>query len=244
MNVRQKLNLDYRGLCENGPINIVVFGDSVTHGALNGTVNYETVYWNVLKKKLNAVRDYMPINMINAGIGGITATLSLDRIERDVTSHHPDLVIVCFGLNDVNTEKEDYISSMRTIFTKCLDCGADVIFMTPNMLNTYVHKETREDCVKFAHETYVKQLDGRMDDYMQSAMALAKEMGVTVCDCYSRWRKLYDSGVDTTELLINKINHPTPQMHQLFADMLFDTIMGTEEFEANTYADTMYKEDK
>ena len=31
-------------------------------------------------------------------------------------------------------------------------------------------------------------------------------------------------GVDTTALLINGMNHPAPEMHKLFADMLFDLI--------------------
>ena len=51
MKVKDKLNMDINGLIENGPINIVVFGDSVTHGALNGFNDYETVYWNLLKQK-------------------------------------------------------------------------------------------------------------------------------------------------------------------------------------------------
>ena len=66
-------------LKENGAINIVVFGDSITHGALNGFNDYETVYWNLLRKKLNSVRDSVPVNMINSGIGRTTAKSSLTR---------------------------------------------------------------------------------------------------------------------------------------------------------------------
>lgn len=119
MKVREKLYLDYEGLIEHGPINIVAFGDSVTHGAVAADeVNYETVYWNRLKRKLNEVRNYVPVNMINAGIGGITAKGSLERMERQVFSHLPDLVIVCFGLNDVNGSLEEYLSSLQCILKK------------------------------------------------------------------------------------------------------------------------------
>ena len=51
MNVKEKLEMDREGLVQNGPINIVIFGDSVSHGALNGNYDYENVYWNLLKKK-------------------------------------------------------------------------------------------------------------------------------------------------------------------------------------------------
>ena len=31
---------------------------------------------------------------------------------------------------------------------------------------------------------------------------------------------------DTTQLLINRINHPCPEMHRLFADALYEMIIG------------------
>lgn len=231
MKIKEKLNLDIEGIIEHGAINIVAFGDSVTHGAIEG-YDYENVYWNLLRKKLNAVRDIVPVNVINSGIAGITSRRSLSRIQRDVISHHPDLVIVCFGLNDSNLES--YINSMTTIFKECLDAGAEVIYLTPNMLNTYVDPETASAHMDYAKVTAARQMDGSMDNQIYSAIEVAKEMGVKVCDCYSEWKKLYESGVDTTQLLINKINHPTAEMHKLFADMLFDVIMNDE---TNTVTD-------
>ncbi|MBQ1989411.1 MAG: hypothetical protein II234_05890 [Clostridia bacterium] len=108
MKIKEKINLDYNGLIEHGPINIVAFGDSVTHGALLNSNNYETVYWNLLRKKINEVRNYVPVNVINAGIGGINARDSIGRIDSQVLCHNPDLIIVCFGLNDVNDPLEVY----------------------------------------------------------------------------------------------------------------------------------------
>lgn len=160
MHVRDKLNMDMEGLIQNGPITIVAFGDSVTHGALRANNNYETVYWNVLKQKLNAVRDFIPVNVINAGIGGITAKASLARMERDVLSHHPDLVIVCFALNDVNGTLEEYKEAMTEIFHACLDRGADVIFLTPNMMNTYLADDVPDEFREYAKLTEEYQNSG------------------------------------------------------------------------------------
>ena len=223
MHIKDKILLDQKGLEQYGPITIVAFGDSVTHGALNGEINYETVYWNRLRKKILDVRNYVPVNVINAGIGGITASGSLGRIESQVLAHRPDLIIVCFGLNDVNDSLERYLSALRTIFEKCLASGADVIFMTPNMLNTYVAPDAPESHLAYAAVTAKYQTEGRMDLYMESAVRLAEEMGVPVCDCYARWKKLAETE-DTTMLLINRINHPTPGMHELFAESLFQMI--------------------
>ncbi|MBQ7923313.1 MAG: GDSL family lipase [Clostridia bacterium] len=230
MNVKEKLQLDYDGLCKYGPVNIVIFGDSVSHGAVNGYYDYENVYWNLLQKKLHEVRDYMPVNMINASIAGTTAAASLNRMEKQVLCHNPDLVIVCFGLNDVNDPMEEYISALTKIFEKCLEAGTEVIFMTPNMLNTYVAEDTPKEFWDYAHWTAEMQNSGRMDRYMEAAAALAEKRGIPVCDCYAQWKELSKTQ-DTTMLLANRINHPTGEMHKLFADALFDLIIGESQAE-------------
>lgn len=226
MTVKEKLlTLDRKGLEEHGPINIVIFGDSVSHGGMRDYVDYENVYWNRLKKKMNALRDYVPVNMIHASIGGTTAKRSLSRLERDVLKHEPDMVIVAFGLNDVNGTLEDYTESLRTIFRRCLELGAEVIFLTPNMLNTRVADDTPEKDRPYAYKTAEMQNGGRMDAYVSAAIKTAEEEGALVCDCYGEWKRLAEKQ-DITELLINRINHPTPEMHALFADRLYDLIIG------------------
>ena len=226
MKVNEKLWLDKQGLTEHGPINIVIFGDSISHGAINGYFDYENVYWNRLKKKLNATRDYMPVNMICAAIGGATAQKSLPRLEKQVLKHEPDLVIVCFGLNDINDELEKYLNALEKIFEDCKKSGADVIFMTPNVLNTYVADGTPEKHYAYAHKTAAMQNEGNVDRYITAAKDLALLMNVTVCDCYAEWKLMAAEGQDTTAMLCNHINHPTREMHKLFADMLFETVFG------------------
>lgn len=240
MHIKDKINLDLAGLIKEGPITIVAFGDSVTHGSLLNEINYETVYWNRLKQKINKLRSYVPVNVINAGIGGITAQASLDRMDSQVLAHHPDLIIVCFGLNDVNGSLDAYLDALRVIFRKGLDSGADVIFMTPNMLNTRVDENTQECYYNYAKVTAGFQNSGRMDQYMDAAKALAEETGVTVCDCYAQWKKLAETQ-DVTDLLVNKINHPTKEMHELFAESLFKTIFGDSLENMLANDDTMYQ---
>ena len=222
--IQKKIDMDYAQLVENGPITIVAFGDSVTHGAVGlGEIDYESVYWNRLRKKINERRNYVPVNVINAGIGGITAKASLGRLDKQVLLHNPDLVIICFGLNDINGELDEYLSALREIFHRVQESGADIIFMTPNTLNTYVAKETHESIRDYAVLMAEVQTSGKMDLFMAKATQLANEMSVPVCDCYAEWKKLSKTQ-DTTRLLANYINHPTRDMHKLFADKLFEMI--------------------
>ena len=226
MRIKDKIRLDLSGLIEHGPVNLVAFGDSVTHGCVGpGEYDYESVYWNRLRRKLIAVNPSMPVNAIDAGINGITAKASLLRIGRDVLCHNPDIVIVCFGLNDVNGPLDEYLSSLREIFDACRSEERDTVFMTPNMLNTYVAEDTIPEYREYAAVTAGYQNGGRMDRYMKEAVDLAEASGVTVCDCYSAWKKRAEAE-DTTMLLANRINHPIREMHELFADMLFSVLLG------------------
>ena len=244
MKIVEKLQMDRKGLVKYGPINIVAFGDSITHGALNiGEMDFETVYHNRLKKKINAIGSYYPVNVINAGIGGMTAVRSLERMDSPVLRYEPDLVIVCFGLNDVNRDKDIYMRSLETIFNRCREQGSDVIFMTPNMLNTYVAEDTHPEHAEYAKKTAFIQTSGRMDEYMSGACGMAQSMGVTVCDCYSEWKKLSETQ-DTTLMLANRINHPSREMHELFAQRLFDTIFANGISEGKGVDDAMYKENE
>ena len=60
---------------------------------------------------------------------------------------------------------------------------------------------------------------------MEAARCVCRECGVVLCDCYKKWKLLEQSGVDTTALLSNHINHPTREMSWLFAVSLFETIL-------------------
>lgn len=241
MKIKEKINIDLQGLMECGPITIVAFGDSVTHGAVGaGEIDYESVYWNRLRKKINEKRNYIPVNVINAGIGGITAADSLGRLDRQVLAHNPDLVIVCFGLNDVNGDLKTYLDALKNIFIRLQKNNTDVIFMTPNMLNTYVAEDTPIMHKEYAIKTAEMQNTGRMDLFIDSAIALAKELNVAVCDCYQQWKELSKTQ-DTTMLLANRINHPTREMHELFAKMLFEMIFD-DKLKLRDNSSTMYKE--
>ena len=241
MKITEKIQMNLQGLIENGPVTIVAFGDSVTHGAVAaGEINYETVYHNRLKRMLNAYRNYVPVNVINAGIGGITAIKSLGRMDAQVLAHHPDLVIVCFGLNDVNGPLEAYTDSLREIFARCKAAGADVIFLTPNMLNTYASPLTEERYKEYAVKTAEMQNSGRMDQYMDAAREVARAMDVPVADAYARWKELSKTE-DTTAMLANYINHPTKEMHVLFAEELWKTIFEGTDIPVPQTEDTMYK---
>lgn len=224
--IRELVKYDIKQYAERGPVNVVICGDSVSHGALVGEFDYDSVYHNRLRLMINRRWQSMPVNMINTAVGGKRSNYARDNFERDVVPHKPDLVIICFGLNDINTTPEEFRANLGGLFDKCLAHGFECVYMTPNMLNTYRHEGTAEQYWDYAQKTADTQNSGKMDAYMDEARQMAAERGIPVCDCYAEWKRMAAEGRDTTVMLCNYINHPTREMHKLFADKLFETIFG------------------
>ena len=220
------------GACDGcGSATIAFFGDSVTQGCfasegdMHSDHDYDAVYHNRLRKMLNLLFP-KPVNIINAGVGGEHTADALKRLDTDVISKNPDMVVVCFGLNDVNDELDDFILALSQVFRRLKECGTEIIYMSPNMLNTYVLDSIRIDWMReYAHKTADFQNSGRMDRYIEAACRCAGEMGIPVADCYAKWKELHENGVDTTKLLANGINHPVKEMHELFAIELLDVML-------------------
>ncbi len=226
----------------NRPVTIGFIGDSVTNGCFevmpsineDGTEGIDVVfdaenaYPAKLKKILTTLYPKAQINVVNAGISGDDAPSGLVRIERDLLPYRPDLTVVCFGLNDscYGAEKlEKYRTALTAIIEKIKASGSEVILMTPQPICTRVHTQLRGDALrKFGAQLTENFKSGLFAKYMDTAREVAAECGVVVCDCYARWMKLYEGGVDITDLLCNYLNHPTRDMHWLFATSLADTI--------------------
>ena len=230
---KQENNWDYGG------VTICFLGDSVTQGCFelflkqNGEIethyDQRSTYHSYVARILSSLYPSLPVNIINAGISGGNAPHGALRLEKDVLKYHPDLCVVCFGLNDVMNGMDGlsaYTKALTDIFVALKNAGIETIFMTPNMMNTEisVHLE-RETPRKVAKETMTAQMEGIMDAYINAAIEVCEKNGVVICDCYSRWKKLSDAGVNTTNLLANHINHPTREMNWLFAVSLIETML-------------------
>ena len=239
MQIAEKLAKKAKDNRQEAPVTIAFYGDSVTQGCFElykvGEAGHQTifdktsVYHAKITQILSVLYPTVPVNIINAGISGNGAKGALKRLERDVLKFHPDLTVVCFGLNDSGGGLEglqDYKDSLEQIFSQLEDVGSEIIFMTPNMMATEVSCHvTDPHFIAIAEDACKRQNEGIMDQYMQAAKEVCAQHGVRVCDCYEQWKALAASGVDVTELLANKINHPTREMHWLFAYSLVETML-------------------
>ena len=236
MTLKEKLRKKFTNYSIESPVVAAFLGDSVTHGcfevlvkptgSLECVYDQEAVYSNLFRKKFNAAFPGCPLGVINAGISGGSAAEGLARTDRDVIRFSPDLAVVCFGLNDVlRCSVENYVESLTGIFRKLKENDILPVFMTPNMFCTTPRATPVKELYGTSEECAEVQNSGKFDAFLKCAVEEALREDVTVCDCYSDWKAIAEHGTDVTYLLSNFINHPTRQMHDLFASRLFDTIV-------------------
>jgi acyl-CoA thioesterase-1 len=98
---------------------IVCFGDSLTYGTgASEDMDYPS-----------QLSDMVSMSVINAGVPGDTTATALARLEDDVLSESPRIVLITLGGNDLKNKvsKEKAFGNLRTIVTSIQDEGALVI---------------------------------------------------------------------------------------------------------------------
>jgi lysophospholipase L1-like esterase len=99
--------------------NIICFGDSLTYGTgASQEMDYPTQLSRLIGKPV-----------INAGVPGDTTAAALARLERDVLSRSPRIVLITLGGNDLKNrqDRDRAFRNLKTIITSIQDRGALVI---------------------------------------------------------------------------------------------------------------------
>jgi lysophospholipase L1-like esterase len=98
---------------------IICFGDSLTYGTGAGPgMNYPSQLSKMISKPV-----------INAGVPGDTTAGALQRLEEDVLSKSPDIVLITLGGNDLKNgvSKKTAFANLRSIVTSIQNIGGRVI---------------------------------------------------------------------------------------------------------------------
>ncbi|WP_164716353.1 SGNH/GDSL hydrolase family protein [Paenibacillus whitsoniae] len=199
-------------------VTYVAIGDSVTQGCMqNGIVEYERVYHQVCRRRIE--RRYMGtvLNVINSGVSGDTAAGSRSRWERDVLQYNPDLVTIFFGHNDAHGGEDGlapYIQAIRDLIGLVrAETESDIMVITPCMMMRRVndrvadvHKPLVPRFVKLAEE-------GHLRSYADALRHFASANQVPCLDAYGMWERMEREGINIHSRLSNGINHPDPEFH-------------------------------
>src|SRR3954471_6471877 len=117
---------------------IVFLGDSITQAGV-GKTGYVTLIKNALSEK----HKDLGIEVIGAGISGNKVPDLQKRLDKDVLSKKPTLVVIYIGINDVwhgemkpprGTPKDKYEEGLKEVVGKIKDAGARVLVCTPTVI--------------------------------------------------------------------------------------------------------------
>lgn len=219
---------------------IVCLGDSVTHSCFE--LDMPENHWQEptcrpwdgfpmkLQDRLARLYPLAAPTVFNAGVGGDAVSQMDARLERDVLSLRPDLVILEVGLNDClgseTDDPTDFGQAVGALMDRILASGAELMLLTPNAMCARMHENVpKEDSWRQLYARAVhKQVSGTMTAFVNAARIEAEKRSVPVADAYARWEAMRLQGIDTTSLLANQINHPKPEMHDLFVEEILRTM--------------------
>ncbi len=157
---------------------IVFFGDSITQaGAEPGG------YVTRINDTLQARYPGLGIEVIGAGISGNKVPDLLSRLDRDVISRNPTVVVIYIGINDVwhwfdfdaGTEKDVFEDGLEALVERIKAAGARVLLCTPSVIGEAPDFATEEDAM--------------LDEYAGLTRAVAERTGVPVCDLRAAFKQ-------------------------------------------------------
>ncbi len=194
---------------------VVCFGDSLTQGTLWWNNNGHSVYPDYLAQR------FPEATIVNAGSRGDSTYNASLRFEEDVLAKNPDIVIICFGMNDQAWEvkydrpiipPENYRKNLEGFVSALKAIEASVVFVTPNPVNGDSYTANENNDYNY----------GLMADYCNEMRAIALENGCALIDIN---REIELSG-DLSKYIASDGIHQTVAGHELYARLIGDYLAG------------------
>jgi lysophospholipase L1-like esterase len=196
---------------------IVFLGDSITAGGF-GDKGYGTLIKNHLAKK----HADLDITIIGAGVSGNKVPDLQKRLDRDVLSKKPTLVVIYIGINDVwhgekdpkrGTTKEKFEEGLKEIIGKIKAGGARVVLCTPSVIGEKTDGSNG--------------LDARLDEYSEISRKVAKDTKVPLCDlrkAFVEHLKKNNPGNKASGILTGDRVHLNAEGNALVAQVMLKTL--------------------
>jgi len=166
-----------RGTTGEGDTTIVFLGDSITE-APEG-------YVRLVTDVLHAARPERWTHTVNAGRGGDRSIDLLPRLRRDVLVHHPDIVTLSIGINDVwrgldspgqglDVPLPVYRDAVATVLDAIGAAGARAIVLTTSIIG----------------EDAASEGNRRLEPYNAALRALAGQRGLDVAEVHAAFQRV------------------------------------------------------
>lgn len=155
--------------CQPQKKRVVFFGDSITQAG-----NEPGGYIDLLRQQMDTSR----YELIGAGISGNKVPDLQQRLQKDVLSKSPNVVVIYIGINDVwhfykfegttGTEKDVYEMGLRALIQDITATDSEVILATPTVIGEDPDSQ--------------EEVNQQLQAYAEIVRQIADEMDVSLCD--------------------------------------------------------------
>lgn len=160
-----------------------------------------------------ALAERFPHSVINVAVtakGGENSLSGAKRFERDVLSHHPYLVTIDYGRNDMFLTGEQMRGAWQDMTQKALDAGCKVLLLTPAPDSGAVYYAESERQLK----------DAEMSEIICET---AERFCVGLAEVHGTFERLFNQGHKRSEYAAS-VNHPNRRGHEIIADCMMEWI--------------------
>ena len=199
---------------------IIFFGDSITEAGVKPTGYITRVGELAAKDGVGANYEF-----VGAGIGGNKVYDLYLRLEDDVLSKKPDVVIIYIGVNDVwhkrsygtGTDANKFEGFYNALIKKIQAQGAKVILATPAVIGE------RTD--------FSNELDGDLNLYSNMIRNIAKKNSLPLVDlrlAFLDYNKSYNKENKESGILTSDRVHLNDRGNQFVAEEMWKAIKGIQ----------------
>ncbi|WP_405296617.1 GDSL-type esterase/lipase family protein [Algibacter sp. Ld11] len=177
--------------------------------------------------------------VINAGVGGNTTVNLLSRLEKDVLSEKPDLVILMVGTNDmVNSRKmisyKTYRKNLKKLVKSIKKNGSDMLLMSsPRVDSVYLYE--RHNKALFTHAPNEK-----LNKTREIVSKIARKKKVHFLDIYQAFSDLNLPKHNEDLFIRNAMNsnardgvHPTALGYRFIGELVFQYLKNNKLLDRN-----------
>lgn len=150
------------------------------------------------------------LHIVNSGISGHTIQDMSNRLDDDVISHNPDLVVINSGINDVghNVSSEEFKSTYSDVIERIQnETDAEILIRTSNLT---MGKETND------------LLEKTVNPVVKS---LAKEYELGYVDAYSYYEKIVNNDSKGIVKYNYNYSHPNEIGQSVIGDIVMHTLL-------------------